>query len=310
MRKILDTGVLRVVFGVALIVALLAGSAFAYDKRVPDPMPLKTDWEASFSYPLVTALGSALGLTLPAGRGTFEIKEGFWMQRGSGVVVAPGLVLTNWHVVNAQMIELGEDRNSSRVTDPLAQTSRTVYITDYKDVPILCTVFYENPEVDIAVLKFNAKDYPWLKPIKYLVEYDPNGIESGDAVVAVLHDRSDDPCDEGQMLSSVGIRIGEIMSPEPMGPSNTGVASVSPFDITLTLVIQNGDSGSPLFVFRNGIPILIGLTRADIRTHMWYSSYAAQLPIAWRLISAARGESLYNRYEPCGLRRPPIPEIR
>lgn len=269
---------MKAVIGAVLALAVLVGPALAYDKKVPEPNPISIEFADHYSYPIVTAMGTAYGLTVTRSGKYFEYREGWWAQQGSGVVVAPGYVLTNYHIVNPDVIELAESSIGSRLTDVIARTSRTVTLIDYKDTHILATVLYEDQESDIAVLRFDEKKFWWMKSIAYDVIYQPEFIVTGDAVCAVLHQRDEN----GRLAWGLRIRTGTVMLPEPTAQNNRAHAFLSPFDITLNMAIEPGDSGSPLFAFRDGKPYLIGLMRAYSQDIYWYASYAAQLPVVWK----------------------------
>jgi S1-C subfamily serine protease len=125
------------------------------------------------------------------------------MAAGSGVIVdgRNGLVITNFHVVqNAQEVEVGLQDGRKLPADPVAL----------------------NPDLDIAVLKIDAKNLP------ALTLGDSNRLEVGDFVVAIGN-----PFNLGQtvtsgIISAINRPLGEgdprrfIQTDAPINPGNSG----------------------------------------------------------------------------------------
>ena len=125
---------------------------------------------------------------------------------GSGVIVdgKNGLVITNFHVVqNAQQVEVGLKDGRKLPADPVALA----------------------PELDIAVLKIDARDLPTLKL------GDSTKLEVGDHVVAIGN-----PFNLGQTVTS-GI-ISAMDRPLGRGDSRRFIQTDAP--------INPGNSGGPL----------------------------------------------------------------
>jgi S1-C subfamily serine protease len=125
---------------------------------------------------------------------------------GSGVIVdgKNGLVITNFHVVqNAQQVEVGLKDGRKLPADPVALA----------------------PELDIAVLKIDAKDLPTLKL------GDSTKLEVGDHVVAIGN-----PFNLGQTVTS-GI-ISALDRPLGRGDARRFIQTDAP--------INPGNSGGPL----------------------------------------------------------------
>lgn len=125
---------------------------------------------------------------------------------GSGVIVdgKHGLVITNFHVVqNAQAVEVGLKDGRKLPADPVAL----------------------NPDLDIAVLRIDAKDLPSLQL------GDSSKLEVGDFVVAIGN-----PFNLGQTVTS-GI-ISAMDRPLGQGDSRRFIQTDAP--------INPGNSGGPL----------------------------------------------------------------
>jgi serine protease DegQ len=128
------------------------------------------------------------------------------MAAGSGVIVdgKNGLVITNFHVVqNAQEVEVGLQDGRKLAADPVAL----------------------NPDLDIAVLKIDAKNLPTLDL------GDSSKLEVGDYVVAIGN-----PFNLGQTVTS-GI-ISAINRPLAQGDLRRFIQTDAP--------INPGNSGGPL----------------------------------------------------------------
>jgi serine protease DegQ len=128
------------------------------------------------------------------------------MAAGSGVIVdgGHGLVITNFHVVrNAQAVEVGLKDGRKLPADPVALA----------------------PELDLAVLKIDARDLPSLKL------GDSSKLEVGDYVVAIGN-----PFNLGQTVTS-GI-ISAMDRPLGQGDSRRFLQTDAP--------INPGNSGGPL----------------------------------------------------------------
>jgi S1-C subfamily serine protease len=141
------------------------------------------------------------------------------MAAGSGVIVdgKNGLVITNFHVVqNARAVEVGLKDGRKLAADPVAL----------------------NPDLDIAVLKIDAKDLPTLDL------GDSGKLQVGDYVLAIGN-----PFNLGQTVTS-GI-ISAINRPISQGDSRRFIQTDAP--------INPGNSGGPLIDLRGQV---IGINSA------------------------------------------------
>ena len=282
MKKKLFVGVIAV-----LMLIPIAGMAPAYDKEFPDKNPIGIGYKDSFTYLRVMALGIAYGLVPSMEEDRWILKEGFWSGAGSGTVVAAGFVLTAAHVVNPMTLELPTSEVSSFSTFPFKMLTRTVMLYDYKDTPIMGTVIWEDTNVDIALIQYNHRENDWLKPVPFRVAGPKETfqyLEKGDAVCGVVHQRDEN----GSIAYDLKYALGTVMDNGPISIDKYNHAWLSPFDITLYVIIVPGDSGSPLFAFDHGQPVLIGVLRAHIYYHYTYYSYAARLPVVDRFLLGRR----------------------
>lgn len=273
----------------AIVFVFIAGFGNAYDQVKPEDTVIATDFNSTFSYVKVVSYGLATGLAWFSEKGRYQLKQGHFWQEGSGVIVAAGYVLTAAHVIKPNIIRVAESSCATRITDVISVDYRVVNILDYKNAHIPATIFYENEHTDLAVLKYNFRKNRWLRPIPYPLEFKGvsptfEALKTGDVVCAVVHERDSD----GEIDGDVKLSWGTVLHPGPHGPSDIFVAWLSPWDITLDVIIQGGDSGSPLFAFRDGKPILIGIMRARYMSYSIYYSYARLLPVVVKLIKGKR----------------------
>lgn len=268
---------------IALIVALtliLAGTALPYDKERPAE-EIET-MAKYYTYVQIKTIGIAEGLYVGVD-GKYRSRETVFKLNGSGFVYKSGFILTAAHVIEPGVVETLESNVSSRLAEPVYVKERTVLVYDYRSNPTIAIPYYIDHEHDIALLAF--RNYGILEPIPYdSINGNRENIEVGDTVCAVVHQR-----DGGELTSDLELKYGKITAIEPVNPS--GNASWwNPLDITLDVSIWPGDSGSPLFAFRDGQPILIGVIRAkymDWDTGVWHS-YAVTIPRIDRYIDAWR----------------------
>jgi hypothetical protein len=262
----------------AIIVALclIASEVRAYDKTQPKE-ELSADFNATFTHVRITALGTAEGLYYDKDR--YRLRETFWMQKGSGFVVKDGYILTAAHVVIPDRVETQESSYSVRISEPLRVISRTILIHDYKDTPFIGQIYYIDEEVDTAIISYKKNDI--LKPMLYDVEYYHGLVEEGDIVCSLVHERDEN----GSMDYNLKLIYGKVIAPRPILPCDDNVSWFNLFDVTLDLPIIPGDSGSAVFAFKDGTPVIIGIARA-IHMGQIKLSYMVRIPTAMKYIEA------------------------
>ena len=270
---------------IAIMLLLCVSPLFAYDKTLPEDIGIEVGYNGSFSCPMIFATGTAAGLVPKYSPDLhFKFQSGYWGQMGSGFVAARGFIFTAAHVINPDTIVLPESEVSSRETDTVVMTSRTVLIKGFPSGYVIGKVAYENRETDTAVIRYDPAEAEWLIPIAGTITYDPIKIEQGDKIVGITHKRGSG----GVMENDVRVITGYIIQPYPDAPHERVLPSLSRFDITCFLPIHFGDSGSPLFAFANGKPILIGIIRAMYFDGYQMHAYAATTPVIWKFVQGRR----------------------
>ena len=252
----------------AIVLALVMWSfANAYDKVKPAEDP-ELVYDGYFTYIRVRAIGTAEGMYYDNG---WKTRETLFDQLGSGFVVKGGFVMTAAHVIIPETVYTPISKYGVHHTEPLKILDRMLLIYHYSDTPIIAKVHYINRELDVAILKYKPTGI--FEPIPYEMEYCWFELEPDDVVFSFLHKRNEDD----EMMSDLELTYGKVLAKEPTTP-DMKVAWFSPYDITLEMDIQGGDSGSPLFALRDGVPILIGVLRAMYYDEVVSLTYAATLP--------------------------------
>lgn len=250
--------------GVALGLGLVFGAtgiSSSFDKNVPIPAPyteaIDNVMDAS-SFPIVQAIGTAQAPYLDLETMRWHEKTVVWSQQGSGTVVKDGYVITNAHVVTPDQVKVPTGSCSSYYTKP------RVF---YRDKILLKTLFHTVParihfidhEQDVAILKYDVDcRSEILKPLDCRFAVDWREMEVGDQLMVITHDREPD----WSMESYVHAEFGKILCLEPCVPRSDILPWFSLYDVTMDTRIIPGDSGSAVFAFRDGEPILVGFARA------------------------------------------------
>ena len=260
--------------GVFLLVTTLGhlSVVYAYDQEKPENRTQLLNNNNEYSYVRIRTFGTAIGMYYDARvDGGWRTRQGVFKQGGSGFVVKNGYILTAAHVVIPEMASVVSGKYSTDVRALYKVLKQIILVYHFSDTPFVATIHYLNPEYDIAILRCDdGKGI--LMPLPYPIEFKGVGVQelpmgygtdvgirTGDVVCTVVHDRDT----EGGLSMSVHLEYGIVNAPEPTGKDNRSIAWLNPWDITLGLVVRPGDSGSPLFAFDNGKPVIVGIVRAN-----------------------------------------------
>lgn len=248
-----------------LVIALACVDAFGFDKVYPDADlgELFVGKEIQSSYVRVETFGVAEAL-VPTRSGRWASREVVFNLHGSGVVVGPNHIFTVAHVVTPREVEVYERRYSSFVTEPSKVLTQIATIRDCGNVPVLTSVEHVDEERDIAVLQYEA--WADLEPVPFEIAKGRHLLEEGDALVAVVHER--DKASENPLAHDVKFVKGEVISVGASACGGVDSEKVLPLfsmaDFTMSLPLLPGDSGSPIFAFHDGTPVLVGIGKAGM----------------------------------------------
>ena len=87
-------------------------------------------------------------------------------------------------------------------------------------------------------------------------------LEKGDAIAVVTLRREKGQDGKWERSSWYEIRYGNIVDTKPLVAKYEDLMSFTYRNFTMDITAYNGDSGAPIFVFRNGKPLLIGIVYA------------------------------------------------
>lgn len=234
--------------------------------------------DLSDSVVAVTTFGTGLGMlpdVVVKGKQTYKAYQGFFTQQGSGAVIeAPNgniYILTVAHVLIPNTLQITTGTYSTVNTFCLKVLTQWVYVGSWTEATrIKCEIVYISVETDTVILKpmyTNA----YLKPIPYnMVGFGMQRyLHEGDSVAVVTGYRDKDPKKEFPLLGEFPARewyyearYGKVIAPNPKTFDTKQLPWFNINDITTDVKIYPGDSGSPMFIFIDGKPILVGLARA------------------------------------------------
>lgn len=256
--------IINKVFGVGLGILLavsVASNVYGFDKEA-NVDALNLNPVSYDTYVTISAMGTALGVVLDDNR-QWRYREGYYQLSGSGYVPLSGYVVTAAHVVNPEMVKIRKSTATSVYTPVHEVLTSVILIGNFAQPSVVAWIHHLDTDRDIAVLKYD-RGYDGFVPGVPLFTYDKaaslslTDFEVGDAVVVVVRKRNDDFTRGHEVIA----RVGKVLVWGPSTPREPTTAWLSPYDVTCELEVYPGDSGSPVFVFKDGKPIYIGIARA------------------------------------------------
>ncbi len=208
---------------ILLAISFPINLGIAFDKQLPKTMQLE-----HAAYVKIIINGQIKGKW----EGKNQIKKFYHI--GSGFIAQEGYVITSAHILDSE-------RLNSTSEEPTFLEERKIRIKNQADFFVKAKVHFVDQKKDIAVLTYQNQKY--FKKMIHLIG-NPQEIELGDVVCAVFHSR-----DKDWMLTKVFLKTGKIKKLQPYKNLN----------LRLELEASPGDSGSPVFAFKNGKPVLIGI---------------------------------------------------
>ncbi|MHA2135853.1 MAG: S1 family peptidase [Candidatus Thorarchaeota archaeon] len=281
---------LSIAAGIGLVFGLCT-SAMSFDKEA-NIEALNITHTSYDTYIKLQVIGTAL-VASPE-RDAWHLVEGFYEMSGSGYVPLNGYVVTAAHVVEPNDALVATGSATAMWTHVFKRLSRTIILTNFGFGPVIAYVHYIDTDKDIAILRYNTP-HPVFAPFTAKFTHEepqpdffimPWDYEEGDAVAIVVRERDED----GARTSKVIVRTGKVLRWGPKHDNPDAQAWLSINDVTTDALVLPGDSGSAVFVFKNGVPIYVGVARASVGgspdTRPDYKSYFAYFGLEYRYLIA------------------------
>lgn len=265
------------------------------------------------SYVKITTIGVAEGLypeyfDIYGTKKKWHKKEGAFVLQGVGVIVEGplkyGYIITAAHVVNPLHIMLATDQSCLYQMPPIKVLERSIFITHETDLEeigcggVPAVIVHMDTKNDIALLRFkhgnifSAVSYK-LAETMYTDSWSGDSfslIESGDSIAIIARKRDD----HGNWVHGFEVRYGKIISEAVTGVEDEAKQAFCESDFTMDIKLYSGDSGSPIFAFKGGKPVIIGIARATNERSFGrfnihrseYRTYAARIDFIKLIIEA------------------------
>jgi len=245
------------IFGVLLALMGYCSRVHAYDQQKPadfhlDPLAYET-------FVTVKTIGIASALYPDLKSGEYRWIEGLcaFDIEGSGTVIASGYVITAAHVVEPDTVDVRTSMISIFRTRPREVLSRYILVFDSEGSPVLAQIYMIDTNRDIAILKLQTNNF--LIPFKAGLNPERAQFTVGDVIAMVVHKRDK----AGTMTNDLTIVWGKVVAKRAIScRGEDKLPWFSMWDFTMKMEMQPGDSGSAIFVFHKGKPVLIGVGRA------------------------------------------------
>lgn len=269
---------------VTLLILVLPCGGWSFDKEAPAGFPFRSLFpegveyvDLSASIVQVNTIGQATGrywqwTDYYAGKGEWRWGQGAFIMKAVGWVMEDPdnsqarYIVTAGHVVHPELvtISIGQSHRMITLVEEILW-SRTMVSNDGMDAAVPARIVYFNNEYDMAILQVrNQLDI--FKPIGFPVTRTYGRFEfgwfdevfEGDVVAIICRRRNP----SGDWSPWFEVRWGKVVANYGVGPNERLARWLNLEDITLNLEIHPGDSGSPLFAFWKGKPVIIGIIRA------------------------------------------------
>jgi len=246
------------------------------------PRPIALPQWPEYSYVRICTHGTAEGL-VPI-NGKWQLATGAYHLNGVGFVIKDKYIVTAAHIVEPHGVCFAFGLYSHFCTYTLRTLTREIYVgsvletgNSYEDLH--AEIFLLDLEHDLAILKIVGSPFIPLVSLEHEIEcslwncsacqYGMGGLEVGDAVATIVRTRDEDH----EWEYGFEVRYGKVVSPTVLLPETQdnphGHTWFNMWDFTTDLTVYPGDSGSPVFAFSNGKPVLIGVLRAASKEHMY-----------------------------------------
>jgi len=198
---------------------------------------------------------------------------GVFGQEGSTFYAGNGYWVTNYHVVVPESIKIEISDWMSIVTYPVKIITRLVNIgqlTGLGSAP--AEIIYLDQERDIAILRVMG-NWPGMVDQGYRPVFTKD-LEVGSSVAVIVAIRTSPETEDLSKTPWFEVRYGTIVSTGVRLPSGLPTDLLPWFslnDVTMTTTIYPGDSGSAVFAFIDGKPVIVGIARAAAATQDYYT---------------------------------------
>jgi hypothetical protein len=209
--------------------------------------------------------GAASGYIPDEYSSALVLKDGEFKMSASGIVMK-GANRKNYIITAAHAVIPSHVRIDKYYTQVRKVNSRSIMVSGAGEANIMWT----DEKMDIVVLTPSNKTsfiYPSLKPSPYLATYtyvSSNAnytLKEGDALATIVGARDKN----GNRSGGLEIRRGKILSTDVVRENDLALEFFNKLDVITDINVWPGDSGSPVFAFRKGVPFLVGILRAVIR---------------------------------------------
>ena len=250
--------------------------------------------DVSTSITQVTCWGTAEGFYPDLDKdGNLVAKRasGIYGQEGSGFYMGNGYWVTNFHVINPDSVRIQVSRSVTYITSPIKILSRTITIGQNTGLgSVQAELVWSDQELDLAVLQVVGNWAAFIDPgyrPGWTRQMGEDMLYPGVSVAVIVAMRNDD----GDKIWTFEVRYGQIVEGRAVLPGELPDDILPWFslnDVTMTTMIYPGDSGSPVFAFINGKPVIIGVARALASYYDWtegtiyYYSYFTRIDFATR----------------------------
>lgn len=195
---------------------------------------------------------------------------GVYGQSGSAFHIGNGYFVTNAHVVNPARVEIQLTKNFSVIVPVDKIISREIVIGQGTILGSAPTeLVWIDEEHDIALVKvmgnWPAMKDPGYRPGWTWVGGEGDLIFIGMPIAVVVAIREDPAKGNIEKTPWFEVRYGHIVACKPIIPEGITPDLLPWFqilDVTMDIPIYPGDSGSPVFGFVDGQPVIIGIARA------------------------------------------------
>ena len=273
-RKFIILFAFLALFALLMIMFTNLGHCWAFDKKHGN---IKLSDEPGFTHVRITTIGIASGLVaIPSKNITggnnekWRKKDGSFLLQGSGCVVNNRYIITAAHVVHPISVTLAESqwnyykKGTIKVINRLIFINNDITLRHLLKGSVAATIYYLDIKNDIAILEFKADNI--FESVNYSLsntKYCNRGrlfdmIETGDAIAMIVRCRGEN----GELEWGFEIKYGYVISNMVEGVPKEKLPWFNMNDFTMDLVLNGGDSGSAIFAFNKGTPVIIGIARA------------------------------------------------